>query len=145
MGFTFWGRLVNFVMVICAQAVVAIPTAITVAGFMKQIEGDDDDDEDDGDDDGEGADVSGEDGSFLGRLHSFLGGKSSLAARVFEYSIATLIVLNIIAVILESIDTVRPSVCTIGIRAAVTAAACAGADGARGIAAQRPYAAGPSL
>ena len=99
----------------------------------------------DGDDDGEGADASGEDGSFLGRLHSFLGGKSSLAARVFEYSIASLIVLNIIAVILESIDTVRPSVCTIGIRAAVTEAACAGADGARGIGAQRPDAADPSL
>jgi hypothetical protein len=36
--FTPAGKVVNFVMIICAQAVVAIPTAIIVAGFTKQIE-----------------------------------------------------------------------------------------------------------
>ena len=102
-------------MVICAQAVVAILTAITVAGFMKQIEANSggDDDDDDADDaatsgvNGSAEAEAADDDSTLGQLHEFLAGKSSQAARVFEYSIASLIVLNIVAVVLESIDEER--------------------------------------
>lgn len=111
-GFTWPGRAVNFVMVVIAQAVVAIPTAITVAGFMKQIEANTEGDEDegadgDGEEDNGNAVVPGDDGTTLGQLHAFLSGKTSLAARAFEYGIATLIVLNILAVVLESIDEQR--------------------------------------
>jgi hypothetical protein len=110
-GFTWPGRAVNLVMVIIAQAVVAIPTAITVAGFMKQIEdnaeGDDDDEDGEGGEDSGDAEVPEDDDTALGQLHAFLTGKTSVAARVFEYGIATLIVLNIVAVVLESIDEER--------------------------------------
>lgn len=110
-GFTWPGRAVNLVMVVIAQAVVAIPTAITVAGFMKQIEADskgDDDEEAEGDgEEDSNAATPEHDGTSIGQLHAFLSGKSSFAARAFEYGIATLIVLNILAVVLESIDEER--------------------------------------
>ena len=113
-AFTWPGRAVNLVMVVVAQAVVAIPTAITVAGFMKQIEansgGDDDDDDEaagNGVDDSAEVEPAEDDDTTLGQLHGFLTGKTSTAARIFEYSIASLIVLNILAVVLESIDEER--------------------------------------
>lgn len=117
--FTWPGRLVNFFMIICAQAIVGIPTAITIAGFQTIVQeardakraalelagtpeqrrigpgpglG------------GQGLMATGMVSKGRQVVHDLLNLRQKALSKWYAYGIGALIVLNVIAVLAESVQ-----------------------------------------